>query len=176
MNKSVIFITILVITFLLGALVAFDVFRTPEENLGNKDGESVACTADATMCPDGSYLGRSGPKCEFVCPTYEINGVGILSGQVTLSPTCPVERFPADPNCAPKAFVTDVTAVKDETLQIVAETRTTSDGNYVLDLSAGMYVIRAKSGGVFPICEDKKITIKEGERVILNISCDSGIR
>ena len=30
--------------------------------------ESVACTMDAKMCPDGSYVGRSGSKCEFVCP------------------------------------------------------------------------------------------------------------
>jgi len=28
----------------------------------------VVCTMDAKMCPDGSYVGRSGPKCEFVCP------------------------------------------------------------------------------------------------------------
>ena len=28
----------------------------------------VFCTADATQCPDGSYVGRTGPKCEFVCP------------------------------------------------------------------------------------------------------------
>ncbi len=30
--------------------------------------EMVACTMDAMMCPDGSYVGRSGSKCEFVCP------------------------------------------------------------------------------------------------------------
>lgn len=30
--------------------------------------QPVACTMDAMMCPDGSYVGRSGPKCEFVCP------------------------------------------------------------------------------------------------------------
>ena len=29
----------------------------------------VACTADAMQCPDGSYVGRSGPNCQFVCPT-----------------------------------------------------------------------------------------------------------
>lgn len=29
----------------------------------------VACTMDAKQCPDGSYVGRSGPKCEFApCP------------------------------------------------------------------------------------------------------------
>jgi hypothetical protein len=31
--------------------------------------EQVVCTMDAKMCPDGSYVGRSGPKCEFAaCP------------------------------------------------------------------------------------------------------------
>jgi len=28
----------------------------------------VACTMDAMMCPDGTYVGRSGPDCKFVCP------------------------------------------------------------------------------------------------------------
>ena len=33
----------------------------------------VACTADAKMCPDGSYVGRVGPNCEFAaCPGEEI--------------------------------------------------------------------------------------------------------
>jgi len=30
--------------------------------------EPIACTMDAKECPDGSYVGRSGPNCEFVCP------------------------------------------------------------------------------------------------------------
>jgi|CXWL01.1.fsa_nt_gi predicted PurR-regulated permease PerM len=30
----------------------------------------VACTMEAKICPDGSAVGRSGPKCEFAaCPT-----------------------------------------------------------------------------------------------------------
>ncbi len=29
--------------------------------------EPVACTMDAKQCPDGSYVGRTGPDCEFVC-------------------------------------------------------------------------------------------------------------
>jgi len=28
----------------------------------------VACTMEARMCPDGSFVGRSGPNCEFKCP------------------------------------------------------------------------------------------------------------
>lgn len=30
--------------------------------------KEVICTMDAKQCPDGSYVGRSGPNCEFVCP------------------------------------------------------------------------------------------------------------
>lgn len=28
----------------------------------------ILCTQDAMLCPDGSYVGRTGPNCEFVCP------------------------------------------------------------------------------------------------------------
>lgn len=31
--------------------------------------QNVACTMEAKLCPDGSYVGRSGPRCEFApCP------------------------------------------------------------------------------------------------------------
>lgn len=34
----------------------------------------TACTMEAKLCPDGSYVGRSGPKCEFAaCPEAKSN-------------------------------------------------------------------------------------------------------
>ncbi len=34
----------------------------------------VACTQEAKLCPDGSYVGRTGPNCEFAeCPTDTAN-------------------------------------------------------------------------------------------------------
>lgn len=34
-----------------------------------KFSENVACTLDAKLCPDGSYVSRTGPNCEFApCP------------------------------------------------------------------------------------------------------------
>jgi len=30
--------------------------------------DGIACTMDAMLCPDGSYVGRTGANCEFVCP------------------------------------------------------------------------------------------------------------
>lgn len=36
----------------------------------NKNADDVACTMEAKLCPDGSTVGRSGPKCEFAeCPS-----------------------------------------------------------------------------------------------------------
>ena len=30
--------------------------------------EGVICTQDAKLCPNGQYVGRTGPNCQFVCP------------------------------------------------------------------------------------------------------------
>ena len=30
--------------------------------------EGVMCAMDAMMCPDGTYVGRTGLNCEFICP------------------------------------------------------------------------------------------------------------
>lgn len=43
--------------------------KNAEEDLKLLEGDSVACTMDAKVCPDGSYVGRQGPNCEFAaCP------------------------------------------------------------------------------------------------------------
>ena len=46
----------------------------------------VACTEEAMQCPDGSYVGRTGPNCEFVCPvatdTPKINSITPASGPI----------------------------------------------------------------------------------------------
>lgn len=34
--------------------------------------EETMCTMDARQCPDGSYVGRTGPDCSFVCPALPI--------------------------------------------------------------------------------------------------------
>jgi len=42
-----------------------------EVNPTSPEDEMVACTADAQECPDGSFVGRTGPTCEFVCPNQQ---------------------------------------------------------------------------------------------------------
>ena len=63
MRKDFIIFIILVIILLVGGI--YSVVKQGGESVG---GEPIACTMDAMMCPDGSYVGRTGPNCEFVCP------------------------------------------------------------------------------------------------------------
>ena len=81
-----------------------------EEDLALLSGDGWACTMDAKACPDGSYVGRQGPNCEFAaCPgepqacTKELKicpdgtGVGRTGPNWSFAP-CPGEE---EPNCAP---------------------------------------------------------------------------
>ncbi|HEY9480731.1 MAG TPA: hypothetical protein VIR98_00690 [Candidatus Paceibacterota bacterium] len=61
-----IYITIVVLILLIAGITY--AYRTHEpETQGIPPG--VVCTMDAKLCPDGSYVGRQGPNCEFAqCP------------------------------------------------------------------------------------------------------------
>jgi hypothetical protein len=54
-----------VIYGLIGVAVLAGLWST----FGVKGEEVVMCTMDAQLCPSGSYVGRSGPDCEFQCPS-----------------------------------------------------------------------------------------------------------
>jgi len=80
--KGLIILLALVLIIIIGVVYA-------NADKGSDQEERIACTMDAMMCPDGSYVGRSGPKCEFVCPenTEEnkkpvINSITPTSGKV----------------------------------------------------------------------------------------------
>lgn len=51
------------------AIILIVGFITLIINKNSEDEEDmIACTADAMLCPDGSWVGRTGSNCEFVCP------------------------------------------------------------------------------------------------------------
>lgn len=58
---------VIVIVGVLG-LLTYMTLKKPVD--GEPVGDDVVmCTADAMLCPDGTYVGRTGPSCQFVCPT-----------------------------------------------------------------------------------------------------------
>ncbi len=57
-------IALLALAVLAALGAGWYLMRSPELN------QTVACTDEAKICPDGTAVGRSGPKCEFTaCPT-----------------------------------------------------------------------------------------------------------
>jgi hypothetical protein len=66
MNKTFLLIFIAVVFILGGLLYIYNPDSVEYKNSNEK--EPVACTMEAKLCPDGSYVGRTGPNCEFICP------------------------------------------------------------------------------------------------------------
>jgi len=65
-NRTIIWIVVVLI-FIVGAYLYFT--RTKDAT-DTTVANQVACTIEAKLCPDGSYVSRSGPDCAFTaCPT-----------------------------------------------------------------------------------------------------------
>ncbi|HEU5114542.1 MAG TPA: hypothetical protein VFT82_02125 [Candidatus Paceibacterota bacterium] len=57
-------ISIIALLIASGGYLAYYITTRPS-NTPNQ----IACTMDAKLCPDGSYVGRIGPNCDFAqCP------------------------------------------------------------------------------------------------------------
>lgn len=65
-------IFIIIVIVILGVVV-FGFNREPAVAPGPENSSGgVYCTQDLNLCPDGSYVGRGGPNCEFgPCPTVK---------------------------------------------------------------------------------------------------------
>ncbi len=146
----------------------------------------IACTSDAMFCPDGSYVGRTGPYCQFVCPTT--TGTGTLSGTESIGPICPVETYPPQPQCQPTA---DTYAAHQifvySGLTLVSTITANLGGSFSGQLNAGDYTLQVEnascsgssgtiscsgigSGGSIPVHITAGMTTTE------TINVDTGIR
>lgn len=73
--------------------------------------EEVFCTQDAKLCPDGSYVGRSGPHCEFaLCPNEAVQDYWKTSTDSKLGvsfryPKNPVDKYMSVVDWPPKVQI-----------------------------------------------------------------------
>lgn len=64
-----------IIILLVAAAAGYGIYTSWPKSTSNQDEspastEPVMCTMEAKLCADGSYVGRTGPKCEFApCPS-----------------------------------------------------------------------------------------------------------
>jgi hypothetical protein len=159
----------------LALISAYFIFKPRAENNG-----LIACTAEAKLCPDGSYVGRTGPKCEFTeCPsisgTQKSSGI---KGTVLLGPTCPVMRIPPDPQCADKKYATTLAVTNIDGAQIIKQFSSDANGIFSVILPPGEYEIsRAATSNIYPNCRSNgTIKVSAGTFTETMVYCDTGIR
>jgi len=103
---------------------------------------------------------------------------GTISGRVTMGPTCPVERVPPEPGCAPKPLATSIN-IREVGKQKISKTiQSDSSGAFKTALSVGSYELETfnNNGAILPRCEKVTVLVKEDQNSIVDISCDTGIR
>ena len=171
------------IIVVLCVIIYASVYFYMERNSAPSGG--VACTLEAKECPDGSYVGRTGPNCEFAACSPANNSTSTatstlaknnVEGIVLRGPTCPVERIPPDPACAPRPYQTTISISKSsDPSNMISTVQSNASGTFNTSLSVGKYIFHAASGSLYPRCEDTLVNIVAGTNDI-TISCDTGIR
>lgn len=101
--------------------------------------------------------------------------IGTVTGTVTLSPTCPVERMPPEPQCAPKPYQTTIEIFTTDGTELVKTVQTAADGRFSVTLPLGEYSFQAGKGKVMPSCSPVEVRVETVSSTI-DIFCDSGIR
>jgi hypothetical protein len=74
MKNGIIILIIVVAVFAIGIFMYMNNPAPTEygNGTGTEEEEPVFCTQEAMLCPDGSYVGRVPPTCEFAqCPIPE---------------------------------------------------------------------------------------------------------
>lgn len=105
----------------------------------------------------------------------DLKSTGTIKGLVTLSPICPVERMPPEPQCAPKPYQTKIEAFSADGSKLIGSTQTGSDGSFTIALPFGNYTIQAGGGTIHPSCSPVAVHLQTATTSV-DISCDTGIR
>lgn len=103
---------------------------------------------------------------------------GTISGKVTTSPTCPVERIPQEPQCAPKPYATAIKIRVEGTSAVIKTIQSNISGAFTVSLPVGSYELEAvtENNAIFPRCEKTLAVVKADKTTTTDISCDTGIR
>src|SRR3989344_2131130 len=124
----------------------------------------TACTQEAKQCPDGSYVGRTGPNCEFAA----CSGDGTVTGHVTFGPLCPVEQVGHPCTPTPETYMGQKIVVRAQgDGSVVIENNLDSQGNFSINLGSGRYSAGIVPGGI-RITGDTAFYITKGKTTTVN--------
>lgn len=104
---------------------------------------------------------------------------GVVSGNITIDPLCPVQIIPPDPNCLPTQETYNAwpiaiwTADKKTKIGLI---QPKLDGTYEFELLEGNYIIDIDKKHFFGSNLPASVKIEPDETILLNIDIDTGIR
>lgn len=168
-----------ILVIIVGALV-FVVIGAGIFLIFKKQPKQIACTQEAKICPDGTAVGRTGPNCEFApCPVVADKGKGIIEGQITIGPICPVERIDNPCKPTPEMFAArKIFIYASDKKTLIAVIVPDSEGKFFLSLAEGNYYADTERRPGIGSVSGLPMTIKiEKDKITrLNIGIDTGIR
>ena len=101
----------------------------------------------------------------------------VIEGRVVAGPVCPVETDPPDPACAPQPVPSaEITVINLDTgSQTVAITDT--QGRFRIEIEAGTVQLTGETvQGLIGVPDPVEITATPGDRHVINLTYDTGIR
>jgi hypothetical protein len=149
----------------------------------------LACTAagapgGATSAPSSSPSPSPAPSSTPIpssAPTPPAsppaNGNIRLDVSLVAGPTCPVERNPPDPNCAPRPVAGATIVIRDAGGAQVAQLTSDATGHATIDLAPGSYVVEAMpSAGIMGTPQPLTVQLADAASGLVTLMYDTGIR
>jgi hypothetical protein len=100
-----------------------------------------------------------------------------VRGTVTIGPTCPVERIPPTPFCAPRPYQTSIVISRNIATSVALMTvKSDASGTFTAVLDPGQYVLQPQGGSPLPRCGGTPVTVTAQTFSDVTLICDSGIR
>jgi hypothetical protein len=174
------------------SILAFGAFACGDQPAATRSADAGAATTPSSSTTLGGEVGSTRPVAvttstpppprptavttTAVVPTSARSGI---TGVVLFSPTCPVERIPPDPQCAPRPGPADVRLLQPDG-SVAAQTRAGPDGTFTVTAAPGRYRVGATAlaGGPGRGCQvdPEQVTVVAGSLARVAVSCDTGIR
>jgi len=100
-----------------------------------------------------------------------------IRGEATAGPTCPVERYPPDPQCRDRPYQATVKVRRKRTGEPVKTFTAHQDGTFKVRLRPGTYTLKPQPGkNGFPHARDQNVKVQAHTFAHVHIEYDTGIR
>ena len=98
-----------------------------------------------------------------------------IRGEATAGPTCPVERYPPDPQCRDRPYQATVRVRRKRTGAVVKTFTAHKDGTFKVRLRPGTYRLEPANKG-WPRGTPQDVTVRSHKFKHVHLEYDTGIR